>query len=50
LERKPFELFHAADNILIPVERVACGVNAARTGANVLQGLRRPDGTDEVVG
>ena len=30
--------------------RVAWGVNAAETGVNILRGVRRPDGADEVVG
>ena len=29
--------------------RVAWGVNAARTGVNILRGVRRPDGTDEAI-
>ena len=29
--------------------RIACGVNAAGTGVNVLRGIRRPDGMDEAV-
>ena len=28
---------------------IAWGVNAAETGANLLRGIRRPDGTDEAV-
>jgi hypothetical protein len=30
-------------------EGIAWGVNAAETGANILRGVRRPDGADEAV-
>jgi hypothetical protein len=29
---------------------IAWGVNAAGTGANILRGIRRPDGSDEAMG
>ena len=32
-----------------PEGRIAWGVNAAQTGANILRGVRRPDGTNEAV-
>jgi hypothetical protein len=33
-----------------PEGRIAWGVNAAKTGVNILRGIRRPDGTDEAEG
>ena len=33
-----------------PGGRIAWGVNAAKTGFNVLRGIRRPDGADEAEG
>jgi len=34
----------------IPAGRIAWGVNAPKTGFNVLRGIRRPDGADEAEG
>ena len=34
----------------IPGSRIAWGVNAAKTGWNILRGIRRPDGADEAEG
>jgi len=33
-----------------PEGRIAWGVNAAKTGFNILRGIRRPDGADEAEG
>jgi hypothetical protein len=45
------ETFDGAECYAYPHKQgcIAFGVNAAETGANILQGIRRPDGQDEVV-
>ena len=49
-ERVTVEAQDGAEAYAYPHQRgIAWGVNAAGTGANILRGVRRPDGSDEAV-
>ena len=50
-ERVAIEARDGAEVYTYPHQRgIAWGVNAAKTGVNILRGVRRPDGVDEAVG